>query len=284
MDEKDKKSGELFRKGEEFQQLQRKVESFTREIISDNEKLRYRVSALEQENKSLKLAGADDGRDGDDLVAKIRRLEREKEEILKEYKEVEQENIDFARRYVEIEEENNNLANLYVASYQLHSTLDLKEVLRIVKEIIINLIGADRFAVYLVDQNSGEMSSVAAEGLEMDALPAVRLGSGIVGRNLTENAGKVYVSESRSVEAHSVEDPLVSIPLRIKDDPFGSIVILGLLQQKKEFTPLDIELFHLLGGHAATAIFASKLYSESKRKLTTIQGFLNLLKPGVEDG
>ena len=274
----------MFGKGEEFQKLYRKVESFTREILSENEKLRYRLASLEQENKSLKLAGADEGRDGDDLVKKIRRLEREKEGILKEYKEVEQENIDFAKRYVEIEEENNNLANLYVASYQLHSTLDLKEVLNIVKEIIINLIGADRFAVYLVDQNSGEMSAVAAEGLEMGALPAVRLGSGIVGRNLTEDEGEVYVSESRADEAYSVEDPLVSIPLRIKDDPFGSIVILGLLQQKKEFTPLDVELFHLLGGHAATAIFSSKLYSESKRKLTTIQGFLNLLKPGVEDG
>jgi nitrate/nitrite-specific signal transduction histidine kinase len=53
---------------------------------------------------------------------------------------VEEENRDFAKKYIEVEEENNNLANLYVASYQLHSTLDYEEVLRIVLEIIINLI------------------------------------------------------------------------------------------------------------------------------------------------
>ena len=47
--------------------------------------------------------------------------------------------------YVEIEEENNNLANLYVASYQLHSTLDSSEVLKVVLEIVINLIGAEIF-------------------------------------------------------------------------------------------------------------------------------------------
>ena len=41
---------------------------------------------------------------------------------------------------------------------------------------------------------------------------------------------------------------------------------------------LDFELFNLLAGHAATALFASKLYSESERKLSTIQGFLDLLK------
>ena len=35
----------------------------------------------------------------------------------------------------------------------------------------------------------------------------------------------------------------------------------------------------LLGtlGHAATALFASRLYSQSERKLNTIQGFLDLL-------
>jgi len=37
------------------------------------------------------------------------------------------------------------------------------------------------------------------------------------------------------------------------------------------------ELFNMLGGHAATAIFAAKLYSQSERKLNTIQGFIDLL-------
>ena len=57
----------------------------------------------------------------------------------------------------------------------------------------------------------------------------------------------------------------------------GAIAIYGLLQQKDGFTPLDHELFTLLGGHAATAIFAAQLYSQSERKLNTIQGFIDLL-------
>jgi len=32
-----------------------------------------------------------------------------------------------------------------------------------------------------------------------------------------------------------------------------------------------------LAAHAATAVFASKLYSQSERKLNTIQSFLDLL-------
>ena len=36
-------------------------------------------------------------------------------------------------------------------------------------------------------------------------------------------------------------------------------------------------LFDMLAGHAATSVFSAKLYSESERKLTTIQSFLDLL-------
>jgi hypothetical protein len=48
--------------------------------------------------------------------------------------------------------------------------------------------------------------------------------------------------------------------------------------QKRTFTNIDYELFTMLAGHAATALFSAKLYSQSARKLTTIQSFLDLLK------
>jgi GAF domain-containing protein len=70
---------------------------------------------------------------------------------------------------------------------------------------------------------------------------------------------------------------MVCIPLKIKERVIGVIVIYALLVQKKEFDPVDYELFTLLAGHAATAIFSAKLYSESERKLSTIQSFIGLL-------
>ena len=79
---------------------------------------------------------------------------------------VEEENLDFANRYVEIENENNMLANLYIASYQLHSTLDFREVLQIITEIVINLIGAEEFAIMLIDDKTNKLQAVASEGLE----------------------------------------------------------------------------------------------------------------------
>ncbi len=55
------------------------------------------------------------------------------------------------------------------------------------------------------------------------------------------------------------------------------IAIYRLLQQKERFQPLDFELFTLLAGHAATALFSSKLYERSEKKLSELQGFLDLL-------
>ena len=70
---------------------------------------------------------------------------------------------------------------------------------------------------------------------------------------------------------------MVCIPLKIKEHVIGVLVIYSLLMQKKGFNRVDFELFSMLAGHAATAIFSSRLYAQSERKLSTIQGFIELL-------
>src|ERR1039457_913089 len=129
-------------RAEEFLQVFKKGAEFTQELMKENERLRFRIVEMEdsQKNPSPEVTVSDEHRR---LLQRIEELELEKNEILGRIRQVEQENQDFANRYVEIEQENNNLANLYIASYQLHSTLDFKEVLQIITEIIINLIGAE---------------------------------------------------------------------------------------------------------------------------------------------
>ena len=81
----------------------------------------------------------------------------------------------------------------------------------------------------------------------------------------------------RRVANEDLDQPIVCIPLVVQRRPIGLISIFGLLQQKRGFSALDHELFTVLGGHAATALFAARLYSQSERKLNTIQGFIDLL-------
>lgn len=272
------KAASIYKSGEEILQVIKKGAEFTQEILKENERLRFRVVQLEEENISFSKAAAEkvSGIEFDRLQQKIEALEAEKAQLLERHKQVEEENKDFANRYVEIEQENNNLANLYIASYQLHSTLDFKEVLRIILEIIINLIGAEKFAIMLLDEKTHELQSVASEGVETEELPRVLLGSGVVGK--VAKSGESYFRDNLSwVEPLDPADPVVCIPMTIKERVIGAIVIYKLLQQKDKFTKLDYELFNMLGGQTATAIFSSKLYSESERKLSTIQGFIGLL-------
>lgn len=263
--------GGLSKKAEEFLQVFKKGEEFTKEILKDNERLRFRLAELEE---SLSRSGDEARRKL--YEERIRLLEDELASFKERFKLVEEENKDFAVKYVEVEEENNNLANLYVASYQLHSTLDFNEVLRIVLEIIINLIGAERFGVYLIDEKTNELMAVGAEGVAVDSLPKVALGMGIIGR--VAKGGESHFAEAIETGSDVLDAPIVCIPLKIKEHVIGVIAIYSVLLQKKGFTHVDYELFNLLAGHAATAIFSSKLYTQSERKLTTIQGFLDLLK------
>lgn len=261
-------------KAEKFLEIFNKGKEFTEELLRENQRLRYRLLALENEHASGPTT---------DEVARLREqiahLTDENRRIQQRFREVEEENKDFANRYIEIEEQNNNLANLYVASYQLHSTLDFREVIQIVQEIIINLVGAESFAILLLDEKTNELKAIAYEG--EDTMPGVesistRLGEGVLG-TVAKTGESYYINQDVEGGAITLEKPLAAVPLKIKEHVIGLIVIYRLLQQKDAFSAVDYELFSLLAAHAATAIFSSKLYSQSERKLNTIQSFLDLL-------
>ncbi|HSP16171.1 MAG TPA: GAF domain-containing protein [Thermoanaerobaculia bacterium] len=260
-------------KAEKFLELFNKGREFTEELLRENQRLRYRVAELETEQSGLTDEELQRLRD------QIKLLAEENKRIQKRFAEVEEENRDFASRYMEIEEQNNNLANLYVASYQLHSTLDFREVIQIVQEIVINLIGAEAFAILLLDEKTNELRTIAHEG--DDVMPglakiSLKLGEGVLGQ-VAQTGESYYVNRDAEGSSVTLQNPLAAVPLKIKEHVIGLIVIYKLLQQKEAFTAVDYELFSLLAAHAATAIFSSKLYSQSERKLNTIQSFLDLL-------
>jgi transcriptional regulator with GAF, ATPase, and Fis domain len=277
--QEDVQESEIFTKGREFLEIYNQGKQFTEEVLRENEKLRYRVATLE--SRMLSGVGCV-SEEVSHLQKKLEQAEKDKKLLESKYREVEGENKDFAHRYLEIEEQNNNLANLYVASYQLHSTLDFQEVVQIVMEIIINLIGAEEFALMLLDEKTNELSVVAHESMENYSRTGISIGKGIIG-TVARTGEPYYINQDPKHCDVSYEHPLVCIPLKIKEHVIGVITLYKLLVQKDSFSAVDYELFTLLAGHAATALFSSKLYSQSERKLSTIQGFLDLLTTTSEE-
>lgn len=268
----DKKKS-VFNKSQEFLEIFNSGKQFIEEILKENERLRFRILQLEEQL---------DRPEKDDLIEQLQkkaaRLEEKVRKMETRYTDIEKENKDFAEKYLEVEEQNNNLANLYVASYQLHSTLDFNEVVRIVMEIVINLIGSEEFALYLVDENEQELTLVASEGLDESQTTIIEVGKGIIG-TAAQQGESYYIAD---LTQHNEEEPLAVIPLKIKDQVIGILAIFKLLMQKDGFTPVDHELFSLLAGHAATALFSARLYTQSERKVSTLKSFLDLLKPQTE--
>ena len=140
--------------------------------------------------------------------------------------------------------------------------------------------GRTVFELYsTIHEKTNELKAIAYEG--EDTMPGVesistRLGEGVLG-TVAKTGESYYINQDVEGGAITIDKPLAAVPLKIKEHVIGLIVIYRLLQQKDAFSAVDYELFSLLAAHAATAIFSSKLYSQSERKLNTIQSFLDLL-------
>lgn len=267
-----RKASESFRRTEELLGYLEKGKAFTEELMKENERLRMRL--LQFEKEKMEFHSRTDPKHLNKLLDENRELRERLEKLSARFDETERENKDFAQRYVAIQSQNDNLLNLYVASYQLHSTLNPSEVVNVIEEIILNLIGAEQYFVYMKDDKRKLPIILAGEGPE-GPIRAKSLSK--VDPVLTDvlHNGKVYFRE----EGESNSPHLACTPLKVKDDVVGAISITKLLDHKKEgFTTIDYELLSLLADHAATALVSSNLYSRTERKLRTVEGFIKLLK------
>lgn len=157
----------------------------------------------------------------------------------------------------EVELENANLASLYVALSQLHSSLDVNEVLGVIVEILLNFVGADLFAVLVADE-TGVLRPIAAHGVARERVPALAP-EGVCGRALATGEPQIddFVAGPRA-GAPDVA-PLACIPLRAAGEPFGAIAVWTFLPQKDALRDIDREIAHLLAKSAGTALEAARL-------------------------
>lgn len=256
-----KKEGEIqefFTASEEVVRYFTKSRNFVEEIMRENERLRYKVLHLQQE---LTRAQQEPGRHDDDPASENLLLKKQLEEIKAQFDALNRENTDFRLRYQEVERQNENLLNLYVSGYQLHSTLDEEAVLTIVKEILLNLIGAEVFAIWLLRPDTGRMEMVTLideNGHLRGAVPA--LTPEIWG---AVRHGQNWFQPADGSPAGKAPEPLSCIPLKVEERPVGALAIFKLLVQKSGFSSLDQELLGLLVSQAATALIGARTFTRT---------------------
>ncbi len=235
--------------------------TFVDEIMRENERLRYKVFHLQQELSSVSRAPEDRHQD---VLSENQQLRRQLEEIKSQFEALNRENEDFRQRYQEVEHQNESLLNLYVSGYQLHSTLNEESVITIIREIMLNLVGAEVFGIWLLDAGSGRMQlvSVTDECGLLDGKP-VRLPAE---RWQTLRAGEPWYGAPGGAPATAGE-PVSCIPLKLEERPVGVLAIYKLLEQKQGFTPLDQEILGLLAAQAAATLIGARTFSRSGQVL-----------------
>ena len=244
----------------------------TEDFLKEHERMQSRLQDLESENAGLR-AKVEADQAVRELLQKIERLEREKSELASRFHQAEAISTEFTARVEEVETEFANLANLFVASNQLHSSLSPRGVTRRIKEVLAQLVGAERYAMYLVNPEGEELIPIASEGVPGDQLIPIRIAGTRIGDVLKKGSASVADSDPSQ---GTLQNPPAVIPLSVDDRVVGTIAIFSTLAQKNKFDTLDFELFKLLGQHAAQALVAASLFAQAEHKLPGLEAFLDL--------
>ncbi|HWN42312.1 MAG TPA: GAF domain-containing protein [Thermoanaerobaculia bacterium] len=234
-------------------------------------------STLEKANELLRVVEASQQgaavREAGTAEERIAELERRLSTAESDVKEL-------ASRLVDSEHQGGRLMNLYVATYQLHATLDPAEVQATIAEIAINLLGAEQFALLLRrDDVPGEEDPgyeiALIEGM-YDEVENPYTGDTYAGGDpmvdLTLRDGVLRLGPTSESQA------LAAVPLRVQNEIVGALVLLKLLDHKPILRAEDRDLLDLLSAHAASAMFAARLFATKDRKLRTLESLVKLAR------
>ncbi|MFN3413013.1 MAG: GAF domain-containing protein [Thermoanaerobaculum sp.] len=229
------------------------------ELKTTLEKARELVRELEHK---LQTAGvATSGQKDDELVQRLARTEADVKEL--------------AAQLAASERQISRLMNLYVATYQLHATLTPAEVLQTIAEIAVNLLGAEAFAVLLRRDGGRGFEVALAQGFRAEQYPLF--------------SGEEYVGGEAAVDATLADGTLrlapipdshvvAAVPLKVQGEIVGALVVLKLLPHKPSLRPEDRELLDLLSAHAASALFAARIFATKDRRLRTLESLIKLAR------
>ena len=181
---------------------------------------------------------------------------------------------ELTEQLIEAERQAGKLTSLYVATYQLHVSLDPVEVSNAIAEIARDLLGAEAFVLLLKDEIRGGCEIALTQGLDSDD-PLFS------GTNYEGGDPKIDATLADGVlrlEPLEGSRALAIVPLRVEESTVGALVLLKMLDHKA--TPLseDRDILDLLAAHAASALFAARVYSKTDRKLRTLEGLVGLIR------
>ena len=229
------------------------------ESNSDLSQLGRAARLLEDAQRSLARAGDEAERRNQELQQRIRELEENLGEMEK--------------LLVRTEQQAAQLANLYVATYQLHASLEVGDVRAAIADIAVNLLGAERFTIWLKDE-AGQLLPAPEGAAASDEAPTTPYAGG---DSLIDSCLEAGSPQFGPREGSAL---LVAVPFTRHGEPVGVLAVTAFLRHKPGLSADDHELLDLMAAHAASALLAARAFHVSQRKLNAYEGLLGFLRGG----
>jgi sigma-B regulation protein RsbU (phosphoserine phosphatase) len=164
------------------------------------------------------------------------------------------------------------LSTLFALGREVTSVLDLDELLRKIPQLIARLTRFHAFAVYLLDQETGELTIAYSVGYPDGAARRLKIGQGLVGTAAAE-AQPILVNDvhvdPRYVEAVPGSNAELVVPLRRKGRVIGALNLLS--DTVGQFTETDEAVLRQFAAHVAVAIENARLFEHARDYTSTLE-------------
>jgi PAS domain S-box-containing protein len=182
--------------------------------------------------------------------------------------------VDNARLYEEAQRQARELAFLNRTGQAIASTLELDQVLAIVMDEVMSLVGAEAASVLLYDAAEDELEFAIITGPAAETLIGKRMPStaGIAGWVMQKGQPLLVRDVQSDPRFYREVDTttgmttlsLIAVPLRYKERTIG--VLEAMNETNRRFDEHDLELVSTLAGSSAAAIENARLYEEIRRQ------------------
>ena len=147
-------------------------------------------------------------------------------------------------------ESHEDLASLFGASRRLHGASNYDQLIEAIRDILVEVIGAHEFAIFIVNELDADLSLVDSTGRAL-SFETCRLDAAVVQRVVA--SGEIYLAED---PCHAKGGDLAAcIPIECRNAVRGVIAIFCLGDSEPRDTDADRNIFGLIGEYVARVLF-----------------------------
>lgn len=181
------------------------------------------------------------------------------------------------------DKERQQLKALQEVSAALNSSLDTDEVLHVVMDTMIEITGAERGFLMLIDENTGELDVRAARNINRETIESAEVSSTVI-NSVFETGEALVTTNAQEDDRFSGQQSIISynlrsllcVPLKMKDDTIGVVYADNRIADGI-FRDADRDLMASFANGAAVAIENARLFQQIRDQLTEITEMKTLM-------